>query len=393
MHPYTWRWWAGIGFCGRVLGLQMRALKLLIVVLCCGLLAATLSPVTTLASPAMIDVGPPAVHRMPELDATSAIAVDLTNGLQLYANDADLPVPPASTMKLVTVIVAREILSPGELVEIVESDLYLGEDYSQMGLVAGDVVSVEALLYGATMASGADAALALARVAGDRLQPGSSDPVARFVAEMNAWAERHQMHRSHFTNPVGYDDDGHLVTARDLVRVVQQFLKDPLLTRVITTTEVVVTVGGWNPREVYLLTTNQMMIGGDGIGGKTGTESAAGECLVNIVRRGDHLVVTVVLGSQWRYDDTWAMLNDMDSRFSFVTLGHGATFPGLHEELAAQGLFIPVGATRFMTVEQAENLSYRLELGGELSSAGRAGVVIFQIGQREVLRLPVHRQG
>ncbi len=371
----------------------MRALKLLIVVMCCGLLAATLSPTVALASPSTITAGPPAVHRMPELDASSAIAVDLDSGLQLFGTNADLPVPPASTMKLVTVIVARGILPPGEMIEIVEADLYLGEDYSQMGLVAGDVVSVEALFYGATMASGADAALALARVAGQRLDAGTNDPVGRFVAEMNAWAERHQMFNSHFTNPVGFDDPGHVVTARDLVRVVREVLKDPLLARVITTPEVIVNVAGPDAREMYLVTTNQLMLSGDAIGGKTGTENEAGECLVNIVRRGDHLVVTVVLGSQWRYDDTWAILNDLDSRISFVTLGHGSTFPGLHDELAAQGLHIPVGTTRLMTPEQAENLSYRLELASEPSPAGRAGVVVFQIGQRELLRLPVHRQG
>jgi D-alanyl-D-alanine carboxypeptidase (penicillin-binding protein 5/6) len=371
----------------------MRAIKLLVVVLCCGLLAATLSPTESLASPAGLTSGPPAVHQIAEIGATAAIAVDLTNGLQLYASNADTPVPPASTMKLATVIVARSILSPGELVEITDADLYLGEDYSQMGLMAGDVVSVEALFYGATMASGADAALALARVAGNRLEPGTGDPVGRFVAEMNTWAARHQMYNSHFTNPVGFDDDGHVVTARDLVRLVREILKDPLLARVFTTPEVIVHVDGPNAREMYLVTTNQLMLTGDAIGGKTGTEDLAGECLVNIVRRGEHLLVTVVMGSQDRYGDTWEILNDLEQRISFVDFGSTGWFPGLQEDLASRGLFMPVGTTRMMTREQAENLSYRLELANEPSPAGRAGVVVFLIGQRELLRLPVHRQG
>lgn len=331
-----------------------------------------------------------AAQAAPTLSARSAIAVDLTSGLQLYNAEGDVPVLPASTAKMVTVLAARGILLPDELVTIVDADLYLGEDYSQMGLLAGDVATVESLFYGALLASGADASLALARVAGLRLDPETTDPVGRFVEEMNRYAASIGMQRSHFSNPVGFDDENNFTTARDLVHAAERLLADPLLARVTATPEALVNVAGPNARELYLVTTNEMVLQGDSIGGKTGTEDLAGECLVNVTRRGEHIIVTVVMGSEARFADTIALLESVTHRYQFVRLGAGSTALGVVDELASLGLQFPVGSTVMMTPEQANALHYELQLIEDSTQGRRAGVVVYSTGEREILSLPVY---
>jgi serine-type D-Ala-D-Ala carboxypeptidase (penicillin-binding protein 5/6) len=368
----------------------MRRFRLLSGVLVCILLAMVYAPASVVASPSMPTAGPPAAHSAPELTAGAAVSIDLTSGLQLYNKNGDTRVAPASTMKMVTVLVASRILGPSELITIVEADLFLGEDYSQMGLMAGDIATVESLLYGAMLSSGADAALALARVAGQRLDPGASDPVARFVEEMNAFAVEHGMMNSSFANPVGVDEEGHYTSARDLVRAAEQMLDDWLLSRVLAMPEIVVAVGGPNAREIYMFSTNQFLLSGDAVGGKTGTTEEAGQCLVNIVRRGDHTIVTVVMGSEDRYLDTESLLEDIGARFRFVVLGAGSAVPGLAEDLVIAGLHVPVSRTVMMTTEQAEGLTYELQLMPNLSTSGKAGIVVFRLGNDELSRLPVY---
>lgn len=368
----------------------MRFFRLVSCVVLVLLVSTVATPAVVVASASMPYAGPLPSHAAPDLGARASIAIDLTNGLQLHAHDADMRVAPASTVKLVTLLVARQILDPQEMITIVEADLYLGEEYSQMGLMAGDVATVEGLIYGSMLMSGADASLALARVAGQRLDPATGDPVGRFVQEMNAYAQQHRMYGTSFVDPVGADHEQQYTTARDLVRAMEQVLDDWLLYQIGSTPEVIVVVGGPNAREMYLYSTNQMMHWGGSIGGKTGTTDNAGECLVNVTTRGDHVIVTVVMGSIDRYGDTAALLESISERFSFVVLGAGSNVPGVVDDLALHGLGFPVRTTVMMTPEQVQQLSYDLLLTGNRSPNGRAGVVVFRLGDREIARLPVH---
>ena len=83
---------------------------------------------------------------IPLSGASAAIAVDLTSGLEIYAHNPDQPLPPASTLKIVTALVAEQVLDPADPVTILAEDL-VSEDFSRMGLEAGDVVTVQDLLY------------------------------------------------------------------------------------------------------------------------------------------------------------------------------------------------------------------------------------------------------
>ncbi len=354
-------------------------------------IVAGLVPALVSATPALPAQEPGGVAQTaPELTARVALAVDLTSGLELFNLAGDTSVAPASTVKIVTALVAREVLSLDEEVVIQEPDLILGDDYSKMGLEVGDVVTVRALLYGTLLSSGGDAALALARAAGLRLDPSTGDPVLRFVDEMNAYADQHGLTGSNFSNPVGVDADDSYMTARDLVRATVQVLADWELAAIVATPETLVTVGGPNARELYLSSTNELVLSGESFGVKTGTTESAGQCLVNVTWRGDHQIVTVIMGSVDRYADTQALFDAVGQRYTFVSLGAGSPSLGATDELAALGLSFPIGRTILMTPAQAESLTYELQLREDRSPQGKSGIVIFRAAEREVLRLPVY---
>jgi len=318
-------------------------------------------------------------------------AVDLTNGVALYDDGGDTPMAPASTAKLLTALTAQRVLSINEQVTVVEADM-VPEEFSRMGLEPGDVVTVEQLLYGALVPSGGDAARALARSGGLKLEPDSSDPVERFVQEMNAVAASLGMTSSAFGNPVGQDDERSWTTARDLVRAGEQVLRDPLLSAIVRTPWASVALNGPNPRELVIENSNQFVLFDDAIGIKTGTTDAAGQNLISAFRFGEHTIVTVVLGSADRYGDTTAMLDLVRESWTWLHLGHGAASLGATDELAASGLWMPVGRTLLLSTEQLTRTTYSINLDARAGSISE-GSVTFSLDGSVLAELPVYPSG
>lgn len=322
--------------------------------------------------------------------ATAAIAVDLTTGIELYSYNADVQVPPASTIKLITALVAKDVLPADQIVVVQVADIVDPEEFSVMGLMPGDTISVEALLYGLLLPSGGDAAMALARAGGVALDPAAEDPVKRFVAEMNNYAASLGMTQTRIANPTGADDPGRqLSTARDLVRAAEAVLSDWMLSRIVGTAWAIVEVGGEDARSLELVTSNLLLDRDDIFGIKTGTEDAAGECLIAGVWRGDNQIITVVMGSTDRYADMQELINDVDGRYRWVALGVGTRSIGATDELAAVALEFRTRRTVLMSPEQADGLTW--ELWEKPDGGGPyAGIVRFSSGGREVAQIPVY---
>ena len=334
----------------------------------------------------------PTVVSVP-LTAKAAIAVDLTHEALLYAEHPDVPLPPASTSKIVTALVAVRVLRLNDVVEVELNDLVDASVYAAMGLLPGDQVSVEGLLTGLLVASAGDAANALARVAGQRLG-ASTDAAARqrFVAEMNRLARELGMRRSRFVVADGRDMPGQVVTARDLAIATQALFRVPELERIVAMPAATVRVEGPNTREIRLLNTNQIL-GLPGVHGvKTGTTAAAGQCLVAAVWRGDARVITVVLGSRDRYADTAALLAWLDQHYRWVRVGSMGGDESLQHVLRAHGLTLATTKTLLLSAEEAATLEVRVEL--EASHNGRVlerrGAVVLLVRGQEVLRLPLY---
>lgn len=232
----------------------------------------------------------------PNLTARAAVVVDASSRLVLFAKSPDARLLPASTTKVMTALVALETYHPEKIIKVGKLDI----EGQTMGLVAGEEISVENLLYGLLLVSANDAAEVLAAA-----YPGGRQV---FIDRMNQRAESFSLGNTHFANPTGIDAPGHFTTVSDLTLLATEALKEPFFVQIVSTDEI--TVSDLSGKIVHQLENiNQLLGEVEGIvGGKTGWTEAAGECLVVITEREGHRIVTAVLASQDRFGETRALI-------------------------------------------------------------------------------------
>lgn len=243
---------------------------------------------------------------LPPISAKSAIVVDRESGIALFEKDATMRLLPASTTKLLTALVALENCYPTQLITVNNED----REPATMGLVRGDMLTVESLLYGLLVASGNDAAFTLAEAC--------SKSQDQFVVDMNLKAKKLGMSNSHFTNPAGFDDITQYTTARDLAKLARAAVADPLLAKIVATKSVVVNDVTGN-RTYYLSNVNKLIgevAGTDGI--KTGQTNGAQENLVTKTTRGENSIIAVVLGSKDRFSDSKILIEWAFSNYQWI---------------------------------------------------------------------------
>ncbi len=296
-----------------------------------------------------------------------------------------------------------------ERVVIVQSDLVNIAVFSHMGLMAGDTLTVEQLLYGALLPSGSDAAHALARHVGTKLDPTAttaSAAQARFVAEMNVLASDMDLTNTQFANPEGNDDPAQYSSARDLALLARELLRDPVLAAIVETREWSGVSVGPEQRPYTVRTTNSLL-GEEGVHGvKTGTTPDAGGCLVAARFLGDHRVIVVVLGSDdpvldetsgdiiadQRFDDTRAIYAAVNDAFRWLAPAEAGVVPGLLDELAAWDVTFQEPPAIPIPIGSEEGLRYKLVLGAEGEPRAEAGRVLFFINSVRIGEVPVYRE-
>ena len=239
----------------------------------------------------------------PEISAVSVLVYDLDSGRELMTKAAHLPVSPASLAKLMTALLVLEQNRLEEQVTIQRQDL-VGE--AEMGLREGEVLRVDELLWGLLIPSGNDAAMALAR--------HHSGGVEAFVGHMNLRAGDLGMHRTQFHNPNGFDADGQVSSAQDLLVIVRRLWEYPLFRQIVGTPAA--TVGSHELR-----TTNRLLGAYPGVNGvKTGTTFQSGQSLIAGLEQNGHQLFAVVLGSVDRYHDMRLVLQAVQGNYSWVSL-------------------------------------------------------------------------
>ena len=228
----------------------------------------------------------------PLLSAQGVLAVDVESGVVLYEKDADKPLLPASTTKIVTALTALDHYKLDDVITV-EDPSVVGQ---KVGLVVGEQITFENLLKSLLIYSANDAAEVLARQ-----YPEGRDA---FVQAMNAKAQELAMYDTVFTNPSGLDDIGPLSTARNLTRAALIAMDNPLVRSIVGTQETVVeSVDG---KFVHpLRNTNQLLGEVNGVVGiKTGWTLNARENLVTVVERDGREIIIALLGSQDRFGET-----------------------------------------------------------------------------------------
>ena len=246
-----------------------------------------------------------AIAQGPPIRSRAGVMLDADSNAQLWQWHADTSLPMASVTKLMTVLVALETLSPDDVVTVPQEAI-IGN--ASMGLQAGQKVHVRALLYGALLPSGNDAAMTLAIA--------SAGSEQAFVAKMNQRAQEWGLSHTHFVNPHGLDAPDHYASARDLAQLAIRALKNPLIAEIVGVPAI--TIEGFK-----LINTNQLLTTYPGAYGvKTGTTDNAGQVLIGAARRsGQGNVLTVVMNSSDRYAETTGLMDFYFTHWAWIDAG------------------------------------------------------------------------
>jgi len=159
-----------------------------------------------------------------DVKARTAILQDYLSGEILFEKDADKSIYPASMTKIMTTIIAFDLIRSGDL--NLDEKFLVSENawrlssagYSSMFIMVGDEVSVENLLKGIIIASGNDACVALAE--------GVAGTEDEFAAMMTAKAKEIGMNNTNFANSSGINNTENVSTVRDIMLMSKYLIKE-----------------------------------------------------------------------------------------------------------------------------------------------------------------------
>lgn len=267
---------------------------------------ARIFPFTTPA-PAPYPVNSTGIYPGYEITAEGIVVYDLESATTMYGRNTDVLLSPASTTKIMTALVALEHYDLDDVVTVTT----VANSGATMGLVPGEQITVENLLYGALIQSGNDAAWAIAEHFGGGVE--------KFVEAMNEKAADLHLASTRFTNPVGFDDPGHKMSATDLTRLGAFALTNKTIAKMVAIPQI--TISDITHTHFHPLTNVNALLGKiPGVAGiKTGWTEEAGENLVTLVERNGRRVIVVVLKSQNRFADTEQLINWIFANYEWQT--------------------------------------------------------------------------
>ena len=230
----------------------------------------------------------------PTVGAAHALLLDGKTGHVLYEKAAGERAYPASTTKIMTAMVALDLCERYDIgidTKVTVPKEAVGVEGSSVYLKAGQVRTIEELLYGTMLRSGNDASTALAICLG-----GSQE---NFVRMMNDKAKELGCHRTHFVNPSGLFHENHYTTAKDLARISQKAMENQTFRQIVA-------AKSWENYQNKNKTVFQYE-GGTGI--KIGFTEKSGRTLVASASREDTDLIAVVLKDPNWFADAYALLD------------------------------------------------------------------------------------
>lgn len=314
----------------------------------------------------------------PEISAKAAIVIHADTREPLFELNADDRMLIASTTKIMTALVVLENCALDESVEI--DSRSAGKEGSSMYLREGEEYTVEELLYGLMLASGNDAASALAIHAA-----GSEEDFAEL---MNEKAAELGLENTHFQNPHGLDAEGHYSTARDMAMLAAYAMENDDFVRIVSSRSA-------NVHGVSIYNHNRLLSEYPGcIGVKTGYTMAAGRTLVSCAERDGTRFICVTLCDRddWRdhsslYD--WAFENYEYRKL----LSSDVEFrvPAVNSESGYATVCAPEGA--YALLERGTEVDVSLELPpfviAPVSAGETAGRVVYTSGGETICEAPL----
>ncbi len=323
----------------------------------------------------------PVVAQPPGISSLSAVVYEPESGTVLYEKDGTTKRPMASTTKLMTALLATQRLKPDDTVSVPAGALPV--EGTQVGLSAGDPVTVRDLLACLLLESGNDAANALALLMADSFE--------EFAHQMNEKAVHLGMTHSVFVTPSGLDAGEHGASARDMALLGAAVLGEPLLAELCASKTATVTLDG---RRVTVSNHNKLLRLMEGcVGLKTGFTKKSGRCLVSAAERdGVTLVVATLNGGDY-WNDHMALYN---YGFSLV---RSETLPVVAPDICpvaggtADAVPLVTDTPPACVLQKGEQVTAKVELPRFVWAGVKKGQVLGQVrytaGERELCVLPI----
>lgn len=305
----------------------------------------------------------------PALGSKAVVLIDAATGSVLFEKSGNEKVYPASTTKIMTVLLAIEAIEAGK-VSLSDSvtagndiNTGLSEDGSTAGIVPGETMSLESMLYCAMLSSANEACNIIGSYIGGDIKT--------FVGMMNSRAKELGCTGTNLTNTHGYPDYNHYSTAKDMAIIARAAYSHPLFMEVCNTATK--TIPATNVAPERLIGNTNGLINNDSElypgyfyeyakGMKTGHTSDAGYCLVSSATKDGVSLICVVMGGfsvekvekteYTNFTDSIAMYNWGFENFSYrdilettdlvkdvpVKMGKDADFVTVHPETAVKAL-------------------------------------------------------
>ncbi len=273
----------------------------------------------------------------PYITARAAVIMDAGTGEVVWERNSTEPLPPASTTKVMTAILALE---SGRLDESFRVSEYAAETPpSGIHLRAGQRMRLKNLLYAVLLNSANDAAEVVAE--------GLAGSEEVFAARMTARARELGASSAHFANPHGLTAPGHEMSARDLAMIFRHGLDVPLFREILETRSVQVPLEANHVQWVALHSHNRLLTGNAyQVIGKTGYTRPARRCFVGAASHGDRELIIALLGARDLWTDARRLFAYGFGEAPPVTMARAATHPrrGLVRHAAAVRPARPLGS-------------------------------------------------
>lgn len=248
------------------------------------------------------------IDPLSQVSATAYYVWDVESKTVLAEKNSEERLPPASTVKLLTAMVALDLYEADQKFTIASEDIW----ENQLGLQVGESYSRDDLLAALLISSSNEAAYSLARQ--------HPEGISGFVQAMSEKAQAIGLTSTKLQNPAGFDHPDQFSTALDLSRLAQVALTYPDIARLVATPIIDITPQP-NQRLISLRSTNALLTQDPTAHGiKTGTTPLAKEVLISQFDRNGHQIEVVVLGSQQRYVDTQLLLDWVLREYVWVEL-------------------------------------------------------------------------
>lgn len=270
------------------------------------------------------DADHPELLQEDQLYASAAYLMEAESGLEIFSKNPDTVMYPASTTKILTVLLGILMVDDlDQTVTVSDTAMNIPADSSTMNLEAGEEINYTDLLYGTMMRSANEGANVIAETVA-----GSIDA---FVELMNQSAANLGCTNTHFANPHGYHDNNHYTTVHDMAIIAREAMKNETFRSIAKATSY--RIAATNKHRARAITTRStnMLPGSEdkpnkyyyeyATGIKTGSHTMAGYCFVGSANKEDVELISVVFftSNRGRWTDTKKLMEYGFSQYVSVT--------------------------------------------------------------------------